>query len=154
MNRFLWVHQFLIDFLEKDVQGLSMGISPSKCDPVWYPSPMLIHLECLNNPCFLWLERLSCRANTNLSRDYRVKTLAGLSAFFIFFLVARTKSTILADFERFPAESKLDFVLAAAGFDSINQPVCTILGPANLFAWVPWLRVAGWACGWNCHWSW
>ena len=39
--------------------------------------------------------------------------------------------------------------LAAAGFDSINQPVCTILGPANLFAWVPWLTVAGWACGWN-----
>lgn len=24
----------------------------------------------------------------------------------------------------------------AEGFDSINQPVCTILGPANLFAWV------------------
>lgn len=40
-------------------------------------------------------------------------------------------------------------LLAAAGFDSINQPVCTILGPANLFAWVPWLTVAGWACGWN-----
>lgn len=94
---------------EKDVQGLSMGISPSKCDLVYKYLVWFTHFKCMNGPCFCLPYSLRGSQLTVLQSKYWFQRgIRGQDPHSALCILLGSKDKyhcVLMDFEMFPAES-------------------------------------------------